>query len=218
MPKQYELLVFDWDGTLMDSAATISSSIQMACRDLDLKIPSDEQARHIIGLGLNEAIAHLLPELPKSEYENLVDRYRHHFLSRDEEIPLFEGALETVRNLHAQGFLLAVATGKSRRGLDRAMQHTGLVDYFHSTRCADECFSKPHPAMLEEIMDELGASRDQTLMIGDTSHDLQMASNAGVKSLAVAYGAHPKAGLLEHHPLQCFDQFSELSEWLTNYA
>ena len=202
----------------MDSASTISSSIQLACRDLGVRIPSDEQARHIIGLGLNEAIAHLLPELPKTEYENLVDRYRFHFLSRDAEIPLFEGALGTVRDLHSRGFLLAVATGKSRRGLDRALQQTGLVEFFHSTRCADECFSKPHPAMLEEIMEELGTSVEHTLMIGDTSHDLQMASNAGVKSLAVAYGAHPKAGLLDHHPLACFDHFSELTEWLTNYA
>jgi phosphoglycolate phosphatase len=214
MPTRFNLLVFDWDGTLMDSAGTIVSSIQAACRDLDLPVPGEDDARHIIGLGLNEAVAHLLPDLDVSEYGRLIERYRHYYLAQDAEIPLFEGARETIARLHEAGFLLAVATGKGRRGLDRALQHSGLGAYFHTTRCADECFSKPHPAMLLEIMAELGVPRSRTLMIGDTSHDLQMANNAEVSALGVAYGAHPKEHLLALAPLHCIDDFSELGPWL----
>lgn len=214
MPKQFELIVFDWDGTLMDSTATIVSSIQGACRDLGLVEPSDEAARHIIGLGLNEAIAHLLPQLPEAEYPRLIERYRYYYLGKDHEIPLFAGADSIVRDLHAAGFLLGVATGKSRRGLDRVLDQTSLRPYFHATRCADECFSKPHPEMLEQLMDELGMARDRTLMIGDTSHDLLMAKNAGVASLAVSYGAHARADLLTHAPLECVANIQEMEAWL----
>lgn len=218
MPKQFDLIVFDWDGTLMDSAGVIAASIRAACRDLGLAEPSELAARHIIGLGLNEAIAHLLPELPVADYPGFIERYRHHYLGKDEVIPLFAGAERVVRNLHGARFLLGVATGKSRRGLDRALEHTGLRAYFHGTRCADECFSKPHPEMLEQLMDTLGASRERTLMIGDTSHDLQMARNAGVPALAVSYGAHPRADLLTHTPLACMDSIAELEAWLLAHA
>lgn len=218
MPKQFDLLVFDWDGTLMDSAGVIASSIQAACRDLGLTVPTDNDARHIIGLGLNEAIAQLLPTLPFPEYGHLVERYRHHFLAQDEDIPLFDGVAEAIAALHGQDFLLAVATGKSRRGLERTLQHSGLKSFFHSTRCADECFSKPHPAMLLEIMDELQVAPQRTLMIGDTSHDLQMADNAGVRALAAAYGAHPREHLLEFAPLACLDDFTGVRQWLTAHA
>ena len=214
MPKQFDLIVFDWDGTLMDSAGVIAASIQAACCDLGLAEPSEQAARHIIGLGLNEAIAHLLPALPVADYPRMVERYRHHFLGKDQDIPLFSGAECLVRNLHAAGFLLGVATGKSRRGLDRALNHTGLRVYFHATRCADECFSKPHPEMLEQLMDQLGATRQRTLMIGDTSHDLQMARNAGVASLAVSYGAHLRADLLTHTLLACVNSIAEMETWL----
>jgi len=214
MPQQFDLIVFDWDGTLMDSAGAIVASIQGACRDLGLEEPSEQASRHIIGLGLTEAIAHLLPTLPQADYPKLVDRYRHHFLSQDADIPLFVGAERIVRDLNQAGFLLGVATGKSRRGLDRVLEQTGLGSFFHSTRCADECFSKPHPEMLEQLMDELGATRQRTLMIGDTSHDLQMAQNAGVAALAVSYGAHPREELLAHAPLACLDQIEELEQWL----
>lgn len=214
MPKQFDLIVFDWDGTLMDSADVIAASIQAACCDLGLAAPSEQAARHIIGLGLNEAIAHLLPALPAADYPRMVERYRHHFLGKDQDIPLFAGAEHVVRDLHQSGFLLGVATGKSRRGLDRALDHTGLRAYFHSTRCADECFSKPHPEMLEQLMDELGTTHQRTLMIGDTSHDLQMARNAGVPSLAVSYGAHLRADLLTHTPLACVDSIMEMETWL----
>jgi phosphoglycolate phosphatase len=214
MPKQFDLIVFDWDGTLMDSAGVIAAAIQAACADLGLAEPSEQAARHIIGLGLNEAIAHLLPALPAAEYPRMVERYRHHYLGKDQDIPLFSGAERVVHDLHAAGFLLGVATGKSRRGLDRVLDHTGLRAYFHATRCADECFSKPHPEMLEQLMDQLGATRQRTLMIGDTSHDLQMAQNAGVPSLAVSYGAHLRADLLTHTPRACVDSITELATWL----
>lgn len=214
MPKQFDLLVFDWDGTLMDSAAVIASAIQSACRDLDFPVPEEAKARHVIGLGLNEAIAELLPQLDVADYGRLADRYRHHFLSRDQDIPLFEGAAEMIEAAHGAGFLLAVATGKSRRGLARAIESSGLQAYFHASRCADECFSKPHPGMLQEIMEELGVTPARTLMIGDTSHDLQMANNAGVKSLGVAYGAHPREGLVACSPLACVENIAELHHWL----
>jgi phosphoglycolate phosphatase len=218
MARQFDLLVFDWDGTLMDSAGVITSSIQAACRDLNLRVPSDEEARHIIGLGLTEAIAALLPEVAPADYEGVAERYRFHFLSRDADIPLFEGVAEAIAELHDDGFSLAVATGKSRRGLDRVLQHSGLAPFFHVTRCADECFSKPHPAMLHEIMDVMGATPARTLMIGDTTHDLQMADNAGVQSLAAAYGAHPRDNLLEHAPLVCADSFEDIYHWIREHA
>jgi phosphoglycolate phosphatase len=218
MPKRFELLVFDWDGTLMDSAAAIAASLQAACRDLDLPVPTDEQAHFIIGLGLNDAMMHILPGLSAAEYPKVADRYRHHFLLRDGGTTLFPGAAETVKELHARGFMLAVATGKSRRGLDRALGASGLNSYFHATRCADEGFSKPHPGMLQQLMDELGAASDKTLMIGDTTHDMAMAQNAGVARLGIGYGAHPKSELLPYAPLACVDRFSELREWLLHHA
>jgi phosphoglycolate phosphatase len=218
MPKRFDLLVFDWDGTLMDSAAVIAGSIQAACRDLALPEPSDAAARHVIGLGLNEAISALLPEFDTADYPQFIARYRHHFLGQDHEIPLFDGVYEAVSGLRDAGFLLSVATGKGRNGLDRALEHTGLANFFHGSRCADECHSKPHPAMLLELMDEFGTTPDKTLMIGDTSHDLQMAMNAGVPSLAAAYGAHPKEGLLAFAPLACADDFAELNQWLVAHA
>lgn len=215
MRKKFDLLVFDWDGTLMDSAGAIVSAIQASCCDLGLPVPSAERARHIIGLGLSAALSHLLPELKVENYERLIERYRQHYLSRDGEIRLFGGAGETIQALHDAGFLLAVATGKSRAGLERAFQSTGLGKYFHASRCADECNSKPHPGMLLELMQELGAGAGKTLMIGDTTHDLQMAISAGVPSLAVAFGAHPREGLLALSPLGCVDNFEELRQWLS---
>lgn len=218
MPKQFNLLIFDWDGTLMDSAGAIVASIQAACRDLSMDEPTDEQARHIIGLGLHEALTALLPDLEETDYPKLVDRYRFHFLARDHELPLFPGVCEGMAALADEGFMLAVATGKSRRGLERAFEHSGLGGYFQASRCADESFSKPHPAMVEELMEVFGATPQQTLVIGDTTHDLQMAANAGVASLAVSYGAHPKSNLLSLSPLACADTFLEANQWLLAHA
>lgn len=214
MDKRYDLIVFDWDGTVMDSTAVIAASIQAACRDLDLAIPDDEAARHVIGLGLIQALRYAVPDAPESMYEPLVARYRHHFLAQDQAIPLFGGARETIAELHDAGYQLGVATGKSRAGLDRALDSTGLKKYFHATRTADMTFSKPDPTMLLELMDELAVSAGRTLMIGDTTHDVQMAQNAGVDAVAVGYGAHPPAQLQELNPLALMKDFAELRAWL----
>ena len=218
VPRNFDLLAFDWDGTLMDSAAAIAASLQSACRDLDLPVPHEEHARYVIGLGLNDAMAHILPGLDPAQYPRVVERYRVHFLKHDAGTSLFPGAAETVAALHEAGFLLAVATGKSRRGLDRALGTTGLKRYFHATRCSDEGHSKPHPGMLQGLMEELGASRERTLMIGDTTHDMEMARAAGVRRLAVAYGAHAKDTLLGYDPEACVDDFEGLRNWLAQHA
>lgn len=214
MPQPFELLVFDWDGTLMDSAAAIAGSLQAACAELSLPVPSDEKARYVIGLGLSDALAYVLPCLPEAEYPRLLDRYRMHFLRRDGGTALFPGAAAMIRELHARGFQLAVATGKSRRGLDRALQETGLAGFFHATRCADEGFSKPHPGMLEAVMETLVMPQSATVMIGDTTHDLEMAHAAGVAAVAVTYGAHPRAALTACKPLMMVDELQALRDWL----
>ncbi len=188
---KYELIVFDWDGTLLDSAGAIVNAIQAACRDLELPEPSDTQARHVIGLGLVDAMRQAVPDLKPERYQAMSERYRFHYLSGDHQLALFKGIPELLADLQAAGHLLTIATGKSRLGLDRALDHSGLRPLFQASRCADECHSKPHPQMLEELMAEFGVSPASTVMIGDTSHDLLMARNAGVDSLAVTYGAHP---------------------------
>lgn len=212
--RRYELIIFDWDGTLMDSAGTIVACIQAACRDLGLPVPSREAASHIIGLGLQEALTHLLPELPREDYPRLAAAYRNHYLAQDANIPLFTGADKLIARLHARGHLLAVATGKARRGLERAFRHTGLGVYFHASRTADETFSKPHPAMIEALLDELAVPAARALMVGDTSHDLLMARNAGVDALAAGYGAHPAESLAQFEPLAVCRDFPELAQWL----
>ena len=218
MSKRFELLVFDWDGTLMDSAGAIVASIQASCRDLGLPVPDREHASHVIGLGLKDALSYAVPELPPSDYGKLAERYRYHYLARDPDIELFPGMREMLAGLKQQGYLLAVATGKSRVGLDRVLEATQLKQYFDSSRCADETHSKPNPAMLEELMQELLTEPEATLMIGDTAHDLQMALNAGVPALAVSYGAHPRDNLTALNPLDCIDTPQELMQWLTRNA
>jgi len=218
MPKQYDLLIFDWDGTLMDSAGVIVDSIQRACEDIGQPTPSERASRQIIGLGLVQALQTLLPDLPADDYPKLVERYRHHYLGRDERIPLFDGVASGIRNLHANGFQLAVATGKSRLGLSRALEASGLGAWFAATRCADQTHSKPHPAMVLELIDELDADPARTLVIGDTSHDLLMASNAGVASLGVTYGAHEADDLQPHAPLALMNSFAEVHAWLNTNA
>jgi phosphoglycolate phosphatase len=215
---KYELVVFDWDGTLLDSAGAIVLAIQAACRDIGHPPPSDEQARHVIGLGLVDALKQAAPDLSEERYPALVDRYRHHYLSGDHQLTLFKGIPELLDGLQAAGHILAIATGKSRLGLERALDHSGLRPLFQASRCADECHSKPHPQMLDELMAEFGVSGETTLMIGDTSHDLLMAQNAGVASLAVTYGAHPHDHLLEHQPLACLHTVAELGTWLKTNA
>jgi phosphoglycolate phosphatase len=186
--------------------------------DLGIEPPQEAAARHVIGLGLHDALSSALPSLPVSEYRRVAERYRHHYLSRDHELTLFAGASELIAELRDLGFLLAVATGKTRMGLDRALGATGLGGFFHATRCADECFSKPHPAMLLELMDELGVVAPRTLMVGDTTHDLLMARNAGVSALAAGFGAHTHAALVAEAPLHVAQDFPELAAWLRTHA
>jgi phosphoglycolate phosphatase len=218
MVKSFDLLVFDWDGTLLDSTGAIVAAVQAACRDLDLPEPSDEHARHVIGLGLADALRHSVPDLCEERFPQMIERYKFHYLSRDHELRLFDGVSELIAELHASGRFLAVATGKSRRGLDRSLINSGLGIYFSATRCADECYSKPHPQMLEELMDEFAVVPERTLMIGDTTHDLQMAINAGVAGLAVDYGAHSAEKLDSLNPLARLQSIEELAKWLRKYA
>ncbi len=218
MAERFDLIVFDWDGTLMDSAAAIVNALQAACRDLALPEPADEQARFVIGLGLGDALRRVAPALVEADYPHMVERYRYHYLSKDHELVLFPGVVDAIAELAARGRMLGVATGKSRVGLNRALGSCGLARYFHATRCADESFSKPHPAMLEEIMEELGVERGRTLMVGDTTHDLQMAKNAGVAALAVGFGAHPLQALHVEAPLACVETPAALAAWLREHA
>jgi phosphoglycolate phosphatase len=214
---KYPLIVFDWDGTIIDSTGTIAECIQQAAKEMGLPVPHDEQARHVIGLGLRDSLRRAVPDLPASRYDEFVVLYRKYFLAREDTMKLFPGMqdlLSTLRQRHQ----LAVATGKSRRGLDRALDAGGLRQYFAASRCADETNPKPHPAMLLELMDELNTSRDKTLMIGDTSHDLEMARAAGVDALGVTYGAHREEGLRACGPLGCFSSVTELSAWLRTNA
>jgi phosphoglycolate phosphatase len=217
-PRRFGLLVFDWDGTLIDSASTIVACIQAACRDLGLPVPEDARASHVIGLGLHDALSYAIPGLAAAEYGRVVACYRQHFLARDPQIPLFPGTEAMLAALRDRGHLLAVATGKSRSGLARALDTTGLGRFFAASRCADQCAPKPAPDMLRELMNEMGVSPDATLMIGDTVHDLHMASYAGVAAIAVSHGAHPKRDLVALKPLACVDSIEELRRWLTRNA
>jgi phosphoglycolate phosphatase len=211
----YRLLVFDWDGTLMDSQARIVGCFQAAAADLGVDVPQGDRARDVIGLGLQEATERLFPGLDGVTVSRVVERYRYHFLG-DHPTPseLFPGVVETLEGLADAGYLLGIATGKSRRGLDKVLDETGLRRLFQASRCADEAFSKPHPQMLEEVMALLGAAPADTLMIGDTEYDMQMARNAGVPGLAVSYGVHEPARLLAEGALACLERIDELPGWL----
>lgn len=212
---RFELVVFDWDGTLMDSQSRIVACIQAAFREAGQVPPSRESASDIIGLGLDEAMARLWPGSDPAQRAAVAAHYRRHFLVTNQTpSELFSGARELLEQLSAEGYLLAVATGKSRVGLDRALVETGLGGLFQATRCADETFSKPHPQMLLELMDELGVEARRTLMVGDTEYDLQMAANARAQALAVCHGVHPPERLLACGPLACLESLAEIAEWL----
>lgn len=215
MKTKFEVLVFDWDGTLMDSEAHIVACLDFAIRENDLEPDPPELLKRVIGLGLNEALSELLPEQPRSVHLQVYNAFRSKFLSsKNGQSDLFPDAESTLRNLHSAGFMLAVATGKSRQGLDKVLAETGFEDLFVATRCADETFSKPHPQMLEEIKTDLDVSAEKLLMIGDTEFDLQMAVNAGVPSVGVSYGVHEPEELQKHAPLIILDRISELPDWL----
>jgi phosphoglycolate phosphatase len=212
--RRFSLVVFDWDGTLVDSTSIIAGCLQAACRDVGEPVPDDVAARFVIGLGLRDALTHVAPNLALERYPELSARYRDHYLARDPDIPLFGGARELLDDLAEAGYLLAVATGKTRVGLDRALAAHALAARFHATRCADEGRPKPHPDMLLHLMAHLGVPPERTLMVGDTTHDLAVARDAGACAVAVAYGAHEPAGLAALRPLATVHSIAELREWL----
>ena len=216
--SHHELIVFDWDGTLMDSTHVIAASLRDACADVGIAVPSEDDARYVIGLGLEDTFNHVAPGLDADGRRRLSERYRHHFLAREGAVPLYDGVVEMLADLHGRGRRLAVATGKARRGLERALDATGLRRWFEATRCADEGFAKPHPDMLLMLLDITGVVPAQAVMVGDTTHDLELAANAGLDAVAVSYGAHPES-LLATRPAQArCASVSELHEWLVRDA
>jgi phosphoglycolate phosphatase len=215
---RYSLIVFDWDGTLFDSATVITDCIIDAARDMGLRVPDRATASHVIGLGLNDSLRHALPDLAPERYADFLGRYRKYFLEREDSLTLFSGIVELLEELKGRGHHLAVATGKPRRGLERSLASSKLAGLFAATRCGDETRPKPDPAMLLELMGEMDMRASDLLMIGDTSHDLQMAKNAGVDALAVTYGAHPEAALRSHEPRACITSVPELRRWLSEHA
>ena len=214
MQKQFDLIVWDWDGTLADSTGMITDALLNAAAQVGLPTLTSSAASSIIGLGLREAIHALYGDIPAAQAQALATQYSNNYYAGESRIPLFAGAVDTIKTLNKRGFKLAVATGKGRRGLNLALEHCALTHYFHATRTVDECFSKPHPQMLHELMEALVVLPERTLMIGDTSYDLQMAKNAGVRAVGVTYGAQ-KAEQWQHlEPLRQFNNFNSLSAWL----
>ncbi len=216
--RRFDLIVFDWDGTLFDSTTLIVRCIQGACRDIGVAAPSDEAAAYVIGLGLHDALQHAAPGLPPERYPELGQRYRHHYWARQHELVLFPGTLEMLQALRTRQHLLAVATGKNRRGLDDALAHSQLQGMFDATRTADETASKPNPLMLQQLMREFGVAPERTLMVGDTTHDLLLAANAGTPRVAVSYGAHEREAFDAHAPLFVAHSTRELHDWLIAHA
>ncbi len=216
--RRFDLIAFDWDGTLFDSTELIARCIQAACADVGAPVPSSRDASFVIGLGLSDALQHAAPTLPRERHRELADRYRFHYFAKQHEILMFEGVLAMLNDLKTRRHRLAVATGKSRRGLDEALKGAQLAGMFEATRTADETASKPHPRMLLELMDELGTTPQRTLMIGDTTHDLQLAVNAGTPSIAVSYGAHEHAEFDAFTPLAVAHSVAELHQWLLENA
>ena len=213
-PRQFDLIAFDWDGTLFDSTAIITRSIQAAVQDVGGTVPSDRDAAYVIGMGLIQALAHAAPDVPKEKYPELGARYRHHYGKHQNDISLFDGVLALLSDLRSRQHWLAVATGKSRQGLNEALQAAELRGTFDASRTADETAGKPDPRMLVELMREFGVKPERTLMIGDTTHDLQMALNAGCASVGVSYGAHESDAFHALNPRFVGHSVAELHDWL----
>ena len=215
---KFSLVVFDWDGTLMDSTYSIVVAIQNACRDLGLPVPSDQEASWVIGLSLADAFKKAVPTIQPHQIDPFIDRYKYHFLTRDPDLRLFPGNKALLDDLKQRGILMAVATGKSRIGLDRALKNHKLEHYFAATRTADQTASKPNPLMLQEIMEELMVPPDEVVMVGDTTHDIFMAQNAGVHSIAVTYGAHSRQELDAARPSFLVESVDDLRRLLDVYG
>ncbi len=213
-PLEYDLIAFDWDGTLFDSTTVITRCIQQAVRDVGGTVPSDKDAAYVIGMGLMQALAHAAPDVPQHKYPELGARYRHHYEQHQNDICLFDGVLDLLAALKRRGHTLVVATGKSRRGLDEALHSAQLKGVFDGSRAADETAGKPHPRMLHELMEQFGATPQRTLMIGDTTHDLQMAVNARCASVGVSYGAHEPHAFHALQPRYIAHSVPELQAWL----
>lgn len=218
MPRQFDLIAFDWDGTLFDSTQIIVRCIQSAVRDVGGTVPTDREAAYVIGMGLMQALAHAAPDVPADKYPELGARYRFHYMQHQNDISLFDGVLPLLAELKSRHHWLAVATGKSRRGLDEALQAVELRGVFDGSRTADETAGKPHPLMLHELMREFGTEPERTLMIGDTTHDLQLAVNAGTACLGVSYGAHEHDSFHSFAPVHVAHSVAELHQWLDAYA
>lgn len=216
--RVFDLIAFDWDGTLFDSTAIITACLQAAVRDVGGSVPTDQVASHVIGMGLVQALAYAAPDVPKDKYPELGVRYRHHYQARQDDISLFDGVLVMLAELKQRGHHLAVATGKGRAGLDVALRAVQLQGIFDASRTADETASKPHPRMLHELMREFGLEPARVLMVGDTTHDLQMANSARCASVAVSYGAHSSQGFAQWRPLFVAPSVTQLREWLTANA
>jgi len=217
-PGRFDLIAFDWDGTLFDSTAIIVRCIQAAVRDVGGTVPTDKEAAYVIGMGLMQALAHAAPDVPPEKYTELGNRYRFHYIQHQDDLSLFEGVLPLLNDLRERGHLLAVATGKSRRGLDEALHTVQLKGVFDGSRTADQTAGKPHPLMLQELMAEFDVAPERLLMIGDTTHDLQMAVNAGCASVGVSYGAHEPDAFHALQPLAVVHSVRELHDWLLNNA
>lgn len=214
----FDLVVFDWDGTIFDSTAHIAHAIQRAVEDVGGSTPTLEAARNVIGLGLEQALAQTAPDVSPDRYPELSRRYLWHYTRGQDDITLFDGIQQLLQALRLRPVSLAVATGKSRRGLDHALRQSGLGAYFHTTRTADETRGKPHPQMLLEILEELDCPPQNCLMIGDTTYDLQLAANAGCASVAVCYGAHEPHRFAGHQPLFTAAGVAELSEFVLHHT
>lgn len=213
LPRRFDLIAFDWDGTLFDSTGIITRCIQRAVVDVGGRLPSDKDAAYVIGLGLMQALAHAAPDVPPEKYPELGARYKHHYAAHQNDISLFDGVLPMLADLKAHNHVLTVATGKSRKGLNDALQASELVGVFDGSRTADETAGKPHPRMLHELMQEFGVPPDRVLMVGDTTHDLQMALNAGCASVAVSYGAHEPQSFTVLNPCVVAHSVGELHAW-----
>ncbi|MFA1603336.1 HAD family hydrolase [Alcaligenes faecalis] len=211
---RYAAVLFDWDGTVMDSTYSIASSIQLASADLELPVPSIQQASWVIGLSLESALYRAVPDLTAEQMPLFLERYRYHFMQRDPHIKLFDGILSFMGELRGRQIALGVATGKSRQGLDRVLQQVNLSTFFDATRCADETRSKPDPEMLHQLLAELMLEPEQVLMVGDTVHDIHMAANAGMDSVAVTYGAHDPQTLAKAEPTVMVDNVAQMRDWV----
>lgn len=215
MTEMIKLVVFDWDGTLMDSEAQIVSCLHAAIGDLGLEPMDDHTVKNVIGLGLREAIDTLVPGRDQRFHQAFVEYYRKYWF-QSEASQLFEGVRDVLNTLQQQELLLGIATGKARRGLKRVLDETGLASCFHATRCADEAPSKPHPQMLQDIMKKLDVSPGKTLMVGDTEYDMEMATNAGAAKIAVRTGVHSEERLNRHAPLVCLERLVDMPVWLAD--